>query len=439
MDAWYGDDFTPPPPPVEGGGGEGGDGTGPAAAEWDPVVEYKYGVAGGGGSRNATLDECWWPTHFSRWNEKALIVQPPRPSIPGGWLPLISVDRSWEARVAEPALSDALGTVHVQECGADGDCMFHAVAVGLHLWQHPELNGVSTLTPAEHRELMMRMRKYASWFVTPSNVNNILQIYGNEWFADYQWRKQLSRPNPWATWPRARETWSPHRFGGTFSYRFPDDESIADEWRKRTVTETFAPIPSAARFLDPAHPDFKYVTTVFPEAGHDDDDDDKDNEDKKKDYSARLFKTHGVRRAIQTAGEVFRGDDNVLDWLVHAVSEDPQTPGAEVNLLRQHDIGFIVLSDLGRMNCAFYPVDRIAAHYMLLYNLHHRHWQLGGVQQSQESGSSMQCVFSATDIPRILQKIYAEDCITRRQDVDELGSNHPMYTEARLKFPAEPQ
>ncbi len=331
----------------------------------------------------------------------------------GDWTSLIATSHAWRTRF-QTGDFPGLANVCTRECGGGGDCLFHAIARGFHMYMHPgdELPQV-LVTPA-----MMDVRRWAASFLTADNIEDILKVYGREWFTDLQWKTQLKRRYPYESWSQSPDSWSPSAFGGTHEYKFPSDESIPAEWRGKTVTQTFPFTAKSAPFLDVTHPDFQlFQPETIP--AHITAEADRRN------YSARHFKAWVLRQAVMTRGEKFRGDDRTLEWLVNG-----NTP------LRDRDMGFIVLSSLGQVNCSLYP-SRIVSRYMLLYSMHNAHFQLLGVS-SDVPGEPVQCVFEADAIPLVIQQLWVADCVHSAAEVAEMERDmvrpHPMLRMAREKY-----
>jgi hypothetical protein len=329
------------------------------------------------------------------------------------WRSLIESSSKWRQRY-ETKGPDTLDQICVRECGAGGDCLFYAVAIGYHLWENPDLS--TQQIAQQSQEWMLEARKWAASGVTPNQIEAILKKYQKEWFEDYVWRTKIGRQAPWNRWPPYPETWKPYIWGGTFSYTFHNTQDVPEEWQLKTETKTFVAPDKAIQFLDPTRDDFKLSrraqntmpANLTPE--------------EQAAYSVKVFKTTAFQEVIKTAGEKFRGEGETLEWM---------TQGN--NPIQANKIGFIILSDLGHVTCEFYPVNPIMDYYMILYNQNHYHWQLAGI--SQNENNPPRSVFRATEIPQVLQTVWVQDCIIRRQDHINLPQNHPMLLQAQDMFP----
>jgi hypothetical protein len=341
----------------------------------------------------------------------------PRTTLPNRcqrpWQPLLEVSGKWRQRYDSRG-PESLTQICVRECGAGGDCLFYAVAIGYQLWENPNLTTEEIEIQSD--TWMLEAREWAASGITAKNVRGILKQYQTEWFADYVWRQKLGQRSPWNIWPSNEDTWKPYIWGGTFSYTFPDNELVPDAWKKQKVTTTFDPPQLAQQFLDINHPKFRMTRaaqkTMPPGL----------TEEKQKQYSAQMFQASAFREIVKTAGEKFRGDEQALEWMIQGT-----------NPIHDKKVGFIILSDVGRMNCAFYPSHTFQDFYMVLYNLHHSHWQLAGI--SDTVNGAPRSVFRATEIPDVLETVWVQDCIVKAQDVQEMQPNHPMRRKAKLLYP----
>ena len=391
--------------------------------------------------KKPTLASWWEQQGIKPFSTFAELGAPPVPPPPTGtrkrkeasifshcpipWKSLVEVNRAWNARYEE-SKSALLPEVCVLECGAGGDCLFYVVSQLYHQWKEP---GLTPQQVSIRRELWMReARGWAAGGVTPDNVNQILSGYQQEWFQDRVWRQKIGKAHPFIQWPLHPRTWKPQLWGGDFSFTFPPSHPDLvppekQQYKGVTITEHIEPTRESAPFLQITHPLFQPLPDVVypPEAV---------NDDQRKEYAIRHFKTVMIRKIIQIPGEKFRGDDRSLELMVQG--ESP---------IRAEGLGFIVISDRGQLNCSFYPPEnqRIMNHYMLLYNLLNHHWQAAGVaSQDPSSGAwSVQSIFPRDAIPEAIAELWVNDCIVRKQDVDELPLNHPMYAAARRKFPTE--
>jgi len=299
----------------------------------------------------------------------------------------------------------------IQECGAGGDCLFYVISRGFHLWKFP--NEVQSLSLRQFT--MKQARGWAASYITPDNVDSILELYSREWFTDHVWKTRVKQRYPYASWYTSDATWKPYLFGGTFEYKFANDNSVPAKFRGTVVTEHFKPTSEAERFLDPSRQDFKYFTTSIPPT--------LTTEQEKRKYSVAAFKTLVMQTIVKTCGEKFRGDDRTLEW----ISSSSLSP------IYKNNMGFIVLNDLGTINSSLYPNDRFVDKYMLLFNSHNHHWQLVGVKDNNTS--AVHSVFDRNNIPTIIQQTWVNNYILAPGDVKEMDSQHPMFLTAQKKFP----
>jgi len=340
----------------------------------------------------------------------------------GRWKPIVRQSAAWMDRYQTKG-PDGLPDLCALECGAGGDCLFYAISQGYFRWKNPALLEKDVTLMAD--AWMMEARRWAAAGISPENIDEALRVYKEEWFQDRTWKEKLKRASPWVQWPTHPDTWDPSRWGGTFSYTFPPTVEIPEEWRGKKVTEVLPPIDKAAPYLVLDHPEFKYFPPALVGLNAD------LPEPEKRAISARAFKAATFQALIRSSGEKFRGDDRTLEWMVRADSP-----------VRQERIGFIVVSDRGVMNCAFYPAHEVMDRYMLLYNLHNYHWQLAGMAIPSSASASeyrMQWLFERGQVPQLIQQLWVEDCIVRVEDVNEMDVHHPMHGEARQKFPIVPQ
>lgn len=334
------------------------------------------------------------------------LCQPP-------WQPLISVSMKWRHRY-ETQGPEALNQICLRECGAGGDCLFYVVGIGYHLWQNPNLTKEAISQNSE--QWMLEARAWAASGIHANNIDRILKPYQTEWFQDFVWRSKVGQRSEYTVWPAFAETWKPQMWGGTFSYTFPDTASVPEELRQTAVTRVFRPPEKARPYLEPNHPQFQMLKKAQETMPVDLD------EKEQRDYAVRMFKAVSLQKVVQTAGEKFRGDADALEWMT--LGQNP---------VSNKKLGFIIISSEGKIVCTFYPSNTFMEYYMILYNYHHHHWQLAGI--ADDKSRTPRSVFKATEIPRVLQTVWVQDCISKKRDVLELPPQHPMLLQAQQMYP----
>lgn len=337
------------------------------------------------------------------------------------WKSLTSTDSSWRARQDEfqsvAFFPEGIDQLYTLECGGGGDCLFHVIAKGYEEWYH------SQGKEEEHRPLdVITVRTWASSAINKNNVDQIIRSYQQEWFEDYIWKEHTGFRSPWVVWPQHPDAWDPSLWGGTLSYRFPNDNpSIPVELKHQLVKQEFLPPNMVARYTDIDHPQFLFNAEPMVLCTKREKEKLAKGEMAEEDTletrleSANSFKVQALRRIIQTPGEKFRGDDHVLDWL----TQSPDSP------IYQDNLGFIVFTDQGLINCSFYPATVSRQNYMLLYNQHHYHWKLLSVELKRES--IKKSTFAVSELPLIVKWIWLKDYILDLPSLKELEKTHPMY------------
>lgn len=332
-----------------------------------------------------------------------------------GWEPITNHE-SFEQRAVHGL--PGLRNVYVRECGGGGDCLFYAVAVGYHLALDPTLSRNDIRL---HKlQWMEEARDWAARGISPANIDGIVKAYQSEWFAHRTWKKYVGTDSPFHAWPENPSTWDPSVWGGEVEYKFGNTNDIPQEVRGKVVRDTLSLQGIVAKFLDIHHPQFLYSKAAKEFFQTHPVESTTWTETEKRQWAARLFKTHAFQTIVRTRGNTFRGDENALDWMIQGNSMNRR-------------IGFIILNDNGTMTCTFFPSNRRMDEYMLLFNIDQTHWQLVGIWD--DAKQQMRSVFPADHLPDIVFQLWKSDCVASAREAKEVDPWHPFYTRVRPPLP----
>jgi hypothetical protein len=76
------------------------------------------------------------------------------------------------------------------------------------------------------------------------------------------------------------------------------------------------------------------------------------------------------------------------------------------NPIRDKQIGFLVLTNQGAIDCSVYPDSEPRSYYILLYHLGY-HWKLAGYAIEPDK---VQVIFPAKQIPKVIKDLYESQC-----------------------------